>query len=88
VKPIYLAPLACAAMLFSFTTAHSDDAGRVDMQHAPAAHRDFDKVDTQRHGYLTSKDVKGDDYISKNFASCNVKHDGRMSREEYDNCHE
>jgi hypothetical protein len=87
-KPIYLAPLACAAMLFAFTTAYSDDVGRADKQNASAGHPDFDKVDTHRHGYLTSEDLKGDDYISKNFARCNVKHDGHMSREEYTNCHE
>jgi len=88
VKPIYLAPLACAAMLLSFTAAYSDDVGRADTQNASAGHRDFDKVDSHRHGYLTSKDVKADDYVSKNFAKCNVKHDGHMSREEYTNCHE
>jgi hypothetical protein len=27
-------------------------------------------------------------YVRKNFAKCNVKHNGHMSREEYDNCHE
>ena len=87
-KPIYLAPLACAAMFFSFTNAYSDDAGKADTQHASAEHQDFDKIDTHRHGYLTAEDLKGDDYISKNFTSCNLKHDGHMSREEYDNCHE
>lgn len=45
-------------------------------------------VDANKHGYLTSKDVKGDDYVRRNFAKCNVKHNGHMSREEYDNCHE
>jgi hypothetical protein len=87
-KSIYLAPLACAAMLFGFTTAYSDDVGRADTQKESTGHPDFDKVDTHRHGYLTSEDLKGDAYISKNFAKCNVKHDGHMSREEYSNCHE
>lgn len=87
-KSIYLAPLACAAMLFAVTNAYSDDVAKTDMHNAPAAHRDFDKVDTHRHGYVTSRDVKSDDYISKNFARCNVKGDGHMTREEYANCHE
>lgn len=87
-KSIYLAPVACAAMLFAFATAQSDEVGKADTRDAAATHPDFDKVDTHRHGYLTSNDIKNDDYISKNFARCNVKHDGRMSREEYSNCHE
>ena len=87
-KSIYLAPLACAAMLFAFTSAYSDDVGKTQTHHASAPHRNFDKMDTHRHGYVTSRDVRKDPYISKNFARCNVKGDGHMSREEYDNCHE
>ena len=87
-KSIYLAPLACAAMLFAFTNAYSDDVAKTETQKASAVHRDFDKVDTHRHGYVTSQDVKSDDYVSKNFARCNVKGDGHMTREEYNNCHE
>jgi hypothetical protein len=26
--------------------------------------------------------------VSKNFAKCNLTHDGHMTREEYANCHE
>jgi hypothetical protein len=87
-KPIYLASLICAATLLSFANAHSEDAGKADTQHASAEHQDFDKIDIHRHGYLTAEDLKGDDYVSKHFTSCNVKHDGHMSREEYGNCHE
>jgi len=87
-KSIYLAPLACAATVFAFTNAFSDDVGRTDTHNTSAAHADFDKVDTHRRGYLTSHDIKNDEYVKKNFASCNVKHDGHMSREEYTNCHE
>lgn len=86
-KSTYLAPLACAALLFACGTAYSADAGKDDTQRASTAHPDFDKVDTHRHGYLTSDDVKKDDYVSKNFAKCNVSHSGHMSREEYSNCH-
>ncbi len=87
-KPIYLAPLTCAAMLFSFTNAYSEDVGKADSQRASSEHQDFDKVDTDRHGYLTAEDLKGNDYVRRNFARCNVKHDGHISREEYNNCHE
>jgi hypothetical protein len=75
-------------MLFAFANAYSDDVGKTDTPRASATHPDFDKVDTHKHGYLTSRDVKNDDYVSKNFAKCNVKHNGHMSREEYANCHE
>ena len=74
-------------MLFAFANAYSDDVERTHAHNASAAHPDFDKVDTQRHGYLTSRDIKNDDYVSKHFARCNVKRDGHMSREEYSNCH-
>jgi hypothetical protein len=87
-KSIYLAPLTCAALLFACSTAYSDDVSKNDMHRESSTHRDFDKVDTNRRGYLTSDDVKSDDWVSKNFAKCNVKHDGHMSREEYANCHE
>jgi hypothetical protein len=87
-KSIHFASLTCAALLFACTAAYSDDANKGDAQRAPATHPDFNTVDTQRHGYLTSDDVKNDDYVSKNFDKCNVKHNGHMSRKEYANCHE
>ena len=87
-KSAYLAPLTCAALLFACATAYSDDAGKHDTQRETATHPEFDTIDTHRHGYLTSEDVKHDDWVSKNFAKCNLKHNGHMSREEYANCHE
>lgn len=87
-KSTYFAPLTCAAMLFACAAAYSDDANKDNMQRAPTTHPDFNTVDTHRHGYLTSDDVKSDDYVSKNFDRCNVKHNGHMSRKEYANCHE
>jgi hypothetical protein len=86
-KSTQLATLACAALLFACTTAYADD-GKNDAQRETTTHRDFDTVDTHKHGYLTARDVKSDDYVRKNFAKCNVKHDGHMNREEYTNCHE
>ena len=87
-KSTQLVSLACAALLLACATASSADDGKNDAQRETTTHRDFDTADTHKHGYLTSRDVKSDDYVSKNFAKCNVKHDGHMSREEYANCHE
>ena len=87
-KSTHLASLTCATLLFAGAAAYSADEGKNDAQRETTTHRDFDTVDTHKHGYLTSRDVKSDDYVSKNFAKCNVKHNGHMSREEYDNCHE
>jgi hypothetical protein len=86
-KSTQLTAVACAALLFACAAASADD-GKNDAQRETTTHRDFDSVDTHKHGYLTSADVKSDDYVRKNFAKCNVKHNGHMSREEYDNCHE
>jgi hypothetical protein len=87
-KSTQLASLACAALLFASAAAYSADDGKNDAKRETPTHRDFDTVDTYKHGYLTSRDVKSDEYVRKNFAKCNVKHNGHMSREEYANCHE
>lgn len=73
-KSSYLAPLTCAALLFACATAYSNDAGKSDMQRESATHRDFDSVDTHRHGYLTSDDVKHDDWVSKNWSASRPEH--------------
>ena len=86
-KSNQIASLACAALLFACAPAYAAD-GKNDAQRETTTHRDFDTVDTHKHGYLTSEDVKSDEYVRKNFAKCNVKHNGHMSREEYANCHE
>jgi hypothetical protein len=87
-KSTQLASLACAALFFAGATAYSADESKNDAQRETTTHRDFDTVDTHKHGYLTAADVKSDEYVRKNFAKCNVKHNGHMSREEYANCHE
>jgi hypothetical protein len=87
-KSKYPATLTCAALLFTCAAAYSADEGKNDAQRETTAHRDFDSVDAHKHGYLTSGDVKSDDYVRRHFAKCNVKHNGHMSREEYENCHE
>jgi hypothetical protein len=87
-KSTLLASLFGTALLFACGAAYSADDGKNDAQRETTTHRDFDTVDTHKHGYLTTRDVKSDDYVSRNFAKCNVKHNGHMSREEYANCHE
>jgi hypothetical protein len=87
-KSTQLVSLTCAALLFACGAAYSADDGKNEGQRETPTHRDFDTADSHKHGYLTSNDVKGDYYVSRDFAKCNVKHNGHMSREEYDNCHE
>jgi hypothetical protein len=91
VKSTRLVSLTCAALLFASATAYSadqaKDGGKMDAQRETTTQQDFDTVDTHKNGYLTANDLKSDDYVSRNFAKCNVKHNGHMSREEYDNCH-
>jgi hypothetical protein len=87
-KSTQLASLAGAALLFACAAAYSADDGKTDAQRETTTHRDFDTVDTRKHGYITAHDVKSDEYVRRNFAKCNVKHNGHMSREEYANCHE
>jgi len=51
-------------------------------------HREFDQWDPDSRGYLTSDDVRNDEWLSKNFERCNVSRTGRLTREEYNNCPE
>jgi hypothetical protein len=92
-KSTYLVPLACVALSFAcanvFADTHSTaDADRPAMESRHITHRDFDAVDTHKRGYLTSEDVRKDEWVHKNFARCNERRDGHMSREEYAKCHE
>ena len=87
-KSAQIVLLTCAILLLAGQSAYSADEGKTDAKRETTTHRDFDSVDTHKHGYLTSREVKKDVYVHKNFAKCNVKHDGHMSREEYENCHE
>jgi hypothetical protein len=81
-KSIYLAPLTCAALLLACANAYSDGVEIGDANRITPMHRDFDTVDTHHRGYVTSQDVKDDDWISRNFVKCNVKQDGHTRREE------
>ena len=72
---------------YAYSADQAKDGGKNDAQRETTTQQDFDTVDTHKNGYLTANDLKSDDYVSRNFAKCNVKHNGHMSREEYDNCH-
>jgi hypothetical protein len=53
---------------------------------ASAARPDFNTLDTTKRGTLTADDVKGNQWLSKNFSRCDLDHDGTLSREEYASC--
>jgi hypothetical protein len=53
---------------------------------ASAARPDFKTLDTAKRGALTADDVKGNQWLSKNFSRCDLDHDGKLSREEYTAC--
>ena len=87
-KSTQIVSLACAVLLLAAGAAYSADEGKNDAKRDTTTHRDFDTFDTHKHGYITSREVRKNDYVRKHFSKCNVKHDGHMSREEYDHCHE
>jgi hypothetical protein len=49
-------------------------------------HPAWKTMDTRQIGYLTAKDVKSHQWLSRNFARCNLNHDGHMTETEYANC--
>jgi hypothetical protein len=87
-KSFYLASLTCSALLLACSSAYSEDADKGEANRDTSMHRDFDTVDTNHRGYVTPEDVKDDGWVSRNFVKCNVRKDGRMSRDEYAACHE
>jgi hypothetical protein len=56
-------------------------------QSTTGAHSRFDTLDAGGKGYLTERDVKSHKWLTKNFAKCDLNHDGQLSRDEYSNCH-
>jgi hypothetical protein len=56
------------------------------IRQASAARPDFNTLDTTKKGALTADDVKGNEWLSKNFTRCDSNHDGTLSREEYAAC--
>jgi hypothetical protein len=47
---------------------------------------DFNTLDAKKLGYLTADDVSNQVWLSKNFARCNVSHDGHLTSQEYAKC--
>jgi len=58
-----------------------DDAGLASKNYGS-----FDKMDTNHRGYLTSADVASNKNLSSRFAMCDKNGDGRLSRDEYNQC--
>jgi hypothetical protein len=52
----------------------------------PGTHRDFNRLDTRKRGYLTANDVRSDIWLSRNFIRCNLGHDGHLTWPEYSAC--
>jgi len=57
------------------------------MKQSNATRPDFDTLDKKGKGSLSAADIKGNQWLSKNFSRCDSNHDGTLSREEYNNCH-
>jgi hypothetical protein len=57
-------------------------------QDIPQMRPDFDTLDTRKKGYLTARDVKSHQWLSKHFTKCDLNHDGHLTQDEYANCHE
>jgi hypothetical protein len=58
-----------------------------DMKQANASRPDFSTLDMKNKGTLTAADVKGNQWLSKNFSKCDTDHDGTLDRAEYNACH-
>jgi hypothetical protein len=57
------------------------------MKQANASRPAFSTLDTKNKGHLTPDDVKGNQWLSKNFSKCDTDHDGTLDRAEYNACH-
>jgi hypothetical protein len=62
------------------------NANHSDTKLASAARPDFKTLDTAKRGTLTADDVKGNKWLSQNFARCDTDHDGTLSSAEYAAC--
>jgi hypothetical protein len=62
------------------------DSG-MNMKQANAGRPAFSTLDTKNKGHLTADDVKGNQWLSKNFSKCDTDHDGTLDRAEYNTCH-
>ena len=53
---------------------------------AVVSHPDFNTLDVNNRGYLTSDDVAHNRWLASNFSRCDANHDGRLSQQEFANC--
>jgi hypothetical protein len=65
------------------TAAPKDSA----MGQMGATRPDFATLDTKKMGKVSAADVKGNAWLSKNFAKCDTDHDGTLDKAEYGACH-
>ncbi len=56
------------------------------MDGSAEVHPSFQAMDVNKQGYLTVADASGHAWLSKNFARCNLSHDGRLTAKEYEAC--
>ena len=54
---------------------------------AAVAHPTFETLDVNNRGYLTADDVRQNRWLATNFSRCDANHDGRLSQQEFANCH-
>jgi hypothetical protein len=64
----------------------NDNATHGAMKQTSSPRPDFNTLDVTKTGALSAEDVKGNKWLSKNFARCDTNHDGTLSREEYAAC--
>ena len=46
----------------------------------------FDALDKNHQGYLRATDVASNKQLSAKFKNCDINHDGKLDREEYNTC--
>jgi hypothetical protein len=65
--------------------ANTPPAARPGTPMAPMA-PDFSKLDSKGLGYITPKDAAGNDWLTRNFKTCDTDKNGQVSHAEYSAC--
>ena len=65
--------------------ANTPPASRPGTPMSPMA-PDFGTLDHKGVGYLTTKDAAGNDWLSRNFKTCDSDNNGQVTRAEYSAC--
>ena len=65
--------------------ANTPPASRPGTPMSPMA-PDFASLDHKGVGYVTMKDAAGDDWLSRNFKTCDTDNNGQVTRSEYSAC--